>query len=145
MLSVLSKLANAVHAERLQNARMNIKELGFSGHRHKTLTRFASRLAGHTGSRSKPMKSYFVHSQAIEGTLLGGVKKSSSSRFGLRQDAETRATTIREFNPSAKIQILISDQHPEIFPHCKTSTSIGSLCPECKIKLTVQHAKEFKY
>jgi hypothetical protein len=90
--------------------------------------------------------SYFVRAKAPpQKTLLGGVVRYDTSRFGRREDAEARMQGIYEFNEDAICEIVESDSPPEIFPHCEgaASQALGSPCEICRKILTVGDARAF--
>lgn len=87
------------------------------------------------------------------GTMLGGVRKSKSSRFARREDAEARLESAIDINRSAGVEVVgrinRSDRPPEIFHHCGSTDlpaqAIGGRCFSCGKKLTradaAAHAK----
>ncbi len=83
------------------------------------------------------------------GMMIGGVKRSKSSRWGLRADAEDRLASVIDINASTgrevEGRVLASSNYPEIFPHCPGSLAqvIGGHCFVCKKKLTVADAREY--
>jgi hypothetical protein len=90
--------------------------------------------------------SYFVLAKAPpQKTLLGGVVRHESSRYGRREDAETRMQGIHEFNEDAICEIVESDLFPEIFPHCEGAVpqAINGRCEFCRKVLTVEDARAF--
>lgn len=78
------------------------------------------------------------------GTMLGGVRKSKSSRFAHREDAARRLESAIEVNRSARVEVVgrinRSDRPPNIFHHCGSTDlpaqAIGGRCFSCGKKLT---------
>lgn len=90
--------------------------------------------------------SYFAKYKSKHGgTLVGGVKDSQTSRFGSREDAETRLQSVIEINNNqAEGEIVESDLPPEIFIHCgHIAQAIGGRCFGCGKVLTSQDARDF--
>ena len=88
--------------------------------------------------------SFYVSYWSTDGKcLIGGVLKFESSRFHRRSDAECHLQTVKALNgPHCDGKIVPSASLPEIFAHCGSfATSIGSICSECKTRLTTEHAR----
>lgn len=78
--------------------------------------------------------------------LIGGIKISRSSRFGLRSDAIARLESACGLNGAhCQGDVVPSALYPEIFPHCPGSwaQAIGGHCFGCRKKLTVKDAREW--
>jgi len=90
---------------------------------------------------------YWVIGKAT--TLIGGVKRSRSSRFGRRQDAEQRLRDTIDLNGADRCEGTVheSNQYPEIFIHCGTgpAQAISGKCFRCHKVLTVEDAKQAGY
>lgn len=93
--------------------------------------------------------SWFVSYWVIgKGTLLGGVKRSESSRFGEEIDARLRRQIALEENQAAGVEcdgyIVPSHLPPEIFRHCdptKPAQAVGGKCFGCGKVMTKEDAK----
>jgi hypothetical protein len=87
---------------------------------------------------------------AGDGLMLGGVRRSRSSRWGTQEEAErSLANTIR-INGAAGRQVegrvVTSPLPPEIFAHCpgEPSQAVGAVCFGCKKKLTRADAAAYE-
>jgi hypothetical protein len=95
-------------------------------------------------------RSYYAEYWVIgSGTLIGGVRRSQSSRFGRRQDAEQRLSDTIDLNGADRCEGTVheSDKYPEIFIHCGPgpAQAIGGKCFRCHKELTVDDAKQAGY
>jgi hypothetical protein len=100
----------------------------------------------------KKALSWFVSYWVVgPGTLLGGVKRAQSSRWGEEADAHHYKETVLERNREAGINcdgyVVPSPLLPEIFRHCadaphKPAQSVGGKCFSCGKKLTRADARE---
>lgn len=91
--------------------------------------------------------SYVVVVWAIDGkTLIGGVRRSRSSRWMSLEEAELYRKGTTEINGTRVKDSWIypTVYPPEIFTHCKghPSTTLNSFCFGCKKKLTKKDARE---
>ena len=90
-----------------------------------------------------------IYEAAGGGTMLGGVRKSKSSRFGNREDALRRLQSAIEINATAgravRGRVISSSLAPEIFAHCPGSwaQAIGGHCFGCRKKLTAADARDY--
>lgn len=90
------------------------------------------------------MSYYATYQSKGSGTMVGGVRKSKSSRFARREDAEERLASAIEINRNAGVEVVgrinHSNKPPEIFHHCGSTDlppqAIGGRCFSCKKKLT---------
>lgn len=95
---------------------------------------------GATLERLSVMSFIARYHAADGGTMLGGVRASSSSRFSHRADAETRLQSAIEINATVGRtvvgEVVESRQSAEIIRHCSDSAAaqaLGAICPRCKL------------
>lgn len=93
--------------------------------------------------------SYIVRYWSLtKSTLVGGVMKSQSSRWGRRSDAINYRSVVVEGNGGPSLcgsEILHSPLYPEIFPHCGIhAQALGGTYPGCGLVLTVKQAKDYQ-
>lgn len=92
-------------------------------------------------------RSWYATYRAVEGTLIGGVKSSKTSRWGSKELAEVSLANVITINASVGVkcegEVIGSEKPPEIFVHCGTmAQAVGGNCFHCGKKLTWDDASE---